>query len=190
MKEDELVQFDLERLKGNKVAVNCKTEAEAQNFVSWVNSLGKDLYNITRWIYYKENTWYCLKGNLHWDKDSKSSFEEVGYEIISYEEALAKEPLSDELQKDKKINNLHKMLVKKDSKIENQAKELSELLKINKELKDGVTSDLNTENKVNEKIDKLSRMNEGQLNVHENEIKRLHTIIHYLEEKCLKVYED
>ena len=190
--EEKEVEFNLEKLRGKYICVNCKTEAEAQNFVTWGNSLeeGDGCYN-TLWNEYKEDTCYAISEDLLWSYLSKVYAEEQDYEMISYEEALTKESLLKvSEQKDKKINNLHKMLAKKDSKIENQAKEISELLKINKELKEGVTRDLNNENKVNEKVNKVSHMYEGQLKVHENEIKRLHTIIHYLEEKCLKVYED
>jgi len=83
-----MIKFNLEKLRGKKVAVNCVTEEQAQNFVNWVNSLGEDLYDITRWKYYKEDTCYCLERNLYWDKDSKDSFENQGYEVISYEDAL------------------------------------------------------------------------------------------------------
>ena len=47
-------------------------------------------------------------------------------------------------------------------------------------------------NKIEEvpsKFDSLNKMHEGQFKVAEAEIKRLKIIIHYLEEKTLKVYE-
>ena len=36
---------------------------------------------------------------------------------------------------------------------------------------------------------KITEMYESQLDVQDKEIRRLHVIINYLEEKCLKVYE-
>lgn len=41
-----------------------------------------------------------------------------------------------------------------------------------------------------ESLNRLSDMYDRQLKVQDNEIKRLNTIIHYLETKCLKVYDD
>ena len=38
-------------------------------------------------------------------------------------------------------------------------------------------------------FDSLNKMHEGQIKVAEAEIKRLNIIIHYLEEKTLKIYE-
>ena len=187
----EIPKFNIGRLRGKDVVVNCVTEEQAQNFINWVVSLGEDI-DSPYWETHKEDTCYCLHCNL-WVFNSKDSFEEQGYEVISYEEALEdneedssiKNTVEELEQKDKKINNLHKMLTKKDIKIENQAKELSVLLKINEELKQGIVRDLNTKNKVNEKINKVSKLYEGQLKVYENKIKRLYTIIHYLEDKSV-----
>ena len=161
--EAELVKFDLEKLRGKIVGVNCVTEEQAQTFVNWVVSLGVEYHDLAHWESHKEDTCYALEDNLRW------RFVRNGgrYKIISYEEALTKESLlkvSEE--KDEKINNLSKTILNKDSIIENHP------------------------NEINEKVNKVSCMYEGQLKVHENEIKRLHTIIHYLEEKCLKIYED
>jgi len=91
-------QFDLERLKGKKVAVNCKTEEQAQDFVNWVNSLGVALTKETFWKDYKENSCYILRNTLSWEYCYKEYYKDRSYEIISYEEALLKES-KDELPK-------------------------------------------------------------------------------------------
>lgn len=96
----ETKQFDLERLKGKAVAVNCKTEEQAQDFINWVNSLGVSAEKETNWYQFETNCCYILTENLLWACSYKAFYQNYGYEIISYEEALLKEP------KDKVIPNL------------------------------------------------------------------------------------
>ena len=88
----QIKEFDLERLKGKKVAVNCKTEEQAQDFVNWVNSLGRETHPYPSWYIYGQLSCYILEKNLIWGRASKENYQKSGYEIISYEEALLKEP--------------------------------------------------------------------------------------------------
>ena len=84
-------KFDLERLKGKKVAVNCRTEEQFQNFVDWANSLETDSGKHNHWGNYKEDSCLILKSDLLWAYGNIEWFEIEGYEVISYEEALLKE---------------------------------------------------------------------------------------------------
>lgn len=88
--KQEIKQFDLERLRGKAVAVNCKTEEQAQDFVNWVYSLGVDECNRPFWENYKENSCYILTKNSIWSFESIEYYETLKYKVISYEEALLK----------------------------------------------------------------------------------------------------
>ena len=45
----EVIKFDLERLKGENIVVNCKTKEQFQNFVDWVNSLEDNNFKDSYW---------------------------------------------------------------------------------------------------------------------------------------------
>ncbi|WP_420480253.1 hypothetical protein [Brevundimonas sp. FT23028] len=135
-------KFDLERLKGKKVVVNCKTEEQAQAFINWVASLGKEKPYNNRWLEHQEDTCCYLNSDLTCQYLPKEWFRKYRYEIISFKEALLKE--------DKKQN-------KKDKKI-------SKLNKENKEIKEKLTNAnqavkvlVNTGEKLNKYIETLEK---------------------------------
>jgi len=145
--ERDIVKFDLERLRGKKVAVNCRTEEQFQNFVDWVKSLEIDKDNYNLWYKNKKHSCLCLDSDLYWRYESEASFKELDYEIISYEEALLKAPSkkeeSNEVTKlQKKITNLQHSLNKKDEKIKNQALEISSLLSQKQHLQQQLDSEV------------------------------------------------
>jgi len=86
-----IVEFDLEKLKGKEVVVNCETREQANNFVKWVCSLGVDDESYSHWEDYMESTCYKLQDDLMWDMYDLDSCKYHGYKVISYEEALLKE---------------------------------------------------------------------------------------------------
>ena len=88
----EKVKFDLKRLKGKRVTVNCKTEEQFQNFINWVNSLEDNNFKDNYWDDYKEETCLRLSTGLYWGFGNKYFYKEEGYEIISYEESLLTQP--------------------------------------------------------------------------------------------------
>jgi len=89
--EREIVKFDLERLRGKEVVVNCRTKEQARSFINWVNSLEVDIYSYNIWHKYKEYTCLYLTSDLLWSYGKKTCFEGKNYEIISYKEALITE---------------------------------------------------------------------------------------------------
>jgi len=88
----DIVKFNLERLKGEKVAVNCKTKEQFQNFINWVNSLKNSNSKSNCWREYQEDSCVRVNLDLTWFYCGIYYFKNRGYEIISYEEALLKEP--------------------------------------------------------------------------------------------------
>jgi hypothetical protein len=94
---------------------------------------------------------------------------------------------------EKKADNLHKALRKKDEKIKNQANEISVLLSIKEDLENNektlyslmVSGERRGAAKAIESINKMDDIHEKQMKVAESEIKRLNIIIHYLETKGL-----
>jgi len=156
--EKELIKFNLERLKGKKVAVNCKTEEQFQDFVDWVKSLGKDLDNDNEWEDYKEDTCLRLCSNLTWDYYDIKGLRKIGYEIISYEEALLKESkehpkeTTEVVKLQKKITNLQHSLRKKDEKIKNQALEINSLLSQKQHLQQQLDSEVSVKEKYSKSL--------------------------------------
>ena len=96
-----MVEFDLERLRGKKVVVNCKTWEHVQNFVNWAYNLNKSNGKHNYYNNYKEDTCFRLDNSLSWKYGDKGRFGKDGYEIISYGEALLKEEKSDDVKEDK-----------------------------------------------------------------------------------------
>ena len=89
--KDRIPKFNLEKLRGKKVVVNCTTEEQAQTFVNWVVSLGVDTLLTPYWEDYKEDSCYGIAQELYWLKDFKKGAKQDEYEVISYEDALDKE---------------------------------------------------------------------------------------------------
>ena len=89
--EKEIIKFDLKRLKGKKVVVNCRTKEQFGSFVNWANSLGVDFGKHNHWEKYKEDSCLMITLDLLWTYGNIELFEKEDYEIISYEEALLKE---------------------------------------------------------------------------------------------------
>jgi len=154
----EIVKFDLERLKGREVAVNCKTKEQFQNFIDWVKSLGIDLDTNNYWETHKVESCLQLDLDLTWWYYGKECYEKEGYEIISYEEALLKEPNKEskettEVTKlQKKITNLQHSLNKKDEKIKNQALEISSLLSQKQYLQQQLDSEVSVKEKYSKSL--------------------------------------
>jgi len=88
----DIVKFDLKRLKGKKVVVNCRTEEQFQNYANWVSSLKDSNTKNNYWEEDRENSCLELSSELCWSYCNTEWYEELDYEIISYEEALLKEP--------------------------------------------------------------------------------------------------
>ncbi len=88
-----------------------------------------------------------------------------------------------------KKDNLRKIIEKQYKKIANQTSEINLLLQQKEELQ----NKLNVANRIVAKqldgFNAMCKSYEGQLSVQDREMDRRLTIIHYLEEKCLKVYE-
>ena len=83
-------EFNLERLRGKKVVVNCKTKEQFEEYIKWVSSLN-DLSSISNlWKDYREDSCLSLSDNLFWNNFDKCYCKRSGYQIISYEEALLK----------------------------------------------------------------------------------------------------
>lgn len=81
-------KFNLEKLRGKRIVVNLTTKKEVKAFVKWAVSLGISKISTSYWGDYKENTCFEIDNELvAWYAD-KEYFEEKGYKIISFEEAL------------------------------------------------------------------------------------------------------
>lgn len=85
-----IVEFDYDKIMREKVAVNCKTEEQANTLLKWADSKGlkwnsgeKYLEGDWRWTVSKQNTCYNLFKGIY-----VSLNERLGYAILSYEEAL------------------------------------------------------------------------------------------------------
>jgi len=103
----EIVKFDLERLKGEQVVVNCITKEQFQNFVDWVNSLKDGNSKNNHWDMYGENSCTRLSSDLYWSYTSNQHYKNIDYEIISYKEALLKKHKKQNKQNKSKPNKLN-----------------------------------------------------------------------------------
>jgi len=157
-KDRGLVKFDLERLKGKKVVVNCVTKEQAKSFIDWVISLGVDSDEGRYWEEHKEDSCLQLTSDLIWNYANKNTYKDLGHEIISYEEALLKEykettEENTEVTKlQKKITNLQYSLSKKDEKIKNQALEISSLLSQKQHLQQQLDSEVSVKEKYSKSL--------------------------------------
>ena len=91
-------QFDWEEFKKKKIAVHCKTEEEANNFleqadkqnITWGN-LGRTT-NCNCWIRYEENTCYDFDDLLFFEEGmcfaDKEYYKNKGYKIIEWSEYM------------------------------------------------------------------------------------------------------
>lgn len=87
-------QFNLELLKEQKIAVNCKTESEAQEFSKWAINLDNNTNDgvFSNWGVYRKNT--CLRlaftdnKNVSYMWCDTMYYLQEGYKIISFNEAL------------------------------------------------------------------------------------------------------
>ena len=91
--------IDLKTLTENSIAVRCKTEDEAKEFVSRVFKLLPDACRywqegVCQWKYYKENTCYSILGDrdpnneptLYYSSDY--DYEHDGYQIVNFDEVV------------------------------------------------------------------------------------------------------
>jgi len=92
-------KFDLERLRGKKVVVNCVTKEQFLNYKEFIYYIGCPIEYFNSWLDYKENTCIALNANLTWTYDEIDWYKESGYKVITYEEAMLKE---DKLKGDNK----------------------------------------------------------------------------------------
>ena len=86
-------KFDLDLLIGKEVAVNCKTEEEANEFLNYLDSKNikwndnKDIFKPTLYKYgkYKENTCFCLVfDSLQYSP--LSFYKDIDYKILSLDD--------------------------------------------------------------------------------------------------------
>lgn len=88
----EIIQFDYDKIMQEKVVVNCKTEEQAKNLLTWADSKGLRWSNGTSylkgtdWRLFGENTCYDLFGGTFGSLYPQTE----SYKILSYEEALLK----------------------------------------------------------------------------------------------------
>ena len=85
------VLFNLKKLRGKNIAINCISREEARAFITWVNNLGKDNEKQTFWSEYGEDSCYILTSSLLWKFDCKETTINEGFNIINYEDALLKQ---------------------------------------------------------------------------------------------------
>ena len=90
------IKFNLKKLRGKKIAVNCRIEEQAKNFVDWVVSLGVDDTLNPYWNTPIGDTCYKLTKELYWYGVSEESVKNLGYGVISYEDALLKDVIETE----------------------------------------------------------------------------------------------
>ena len=86
-----MVQFDLERLRGKRVAVKCRTKKQIKSFAKWVNSFG---YDDSKLSYTKRHNFLVISSDLICEYFTAIWLLDKEYEIITYEEALLTKSMS------------------------------------------------------------------------------------------------
>ena len=119
--------FDLEKLKGKKVAIRCNTEEKAKDLLNILDELGitwfnnKSLNNHTYWGTYEYLTCYdllCYQGMKFANVDYylKERYEIVDWEIVDETEESKPELLKfEDLEEGKIYNIVEPMLYKKEN---------------------------------------------------------------------------
>ena len=119
--------FDLEKLKGKKVAIRCNTEEKAKDLLNILDKLGitwfnnKSLNNYTHWGTYEYLTCYdllCYQGIKFADVNCylKERYEIIDWEIVDETEESKPELLKfEDLEEGKIYNIVEPMLYKKEN---------------------------------------------------------------------------
>lgn len=95
--------IDLYTLTENRIAVRCKTEKAAQEFLSMMFALLPQACRHwheggTNWGVYREDTCYALFVNRDWDREPtlyyspSRYYKDAGYEIVEYDEVVFATP--------------------------------------------------------------------------------------------------
>jgi len=94
-------KFNLEKLRGKKVVVNCRTKEQFLNYKEFIYHIGCPIDYFNSWLDFKENTCILLNANSSWTYDEIDWYKESGCKVISYEEALLKEDKIEDMACDK-----------------------------------------------------------------------------------------
>jgi hypothetical protein len=78
----------LERYNAEKIAVNCETEKEADEFLTWLCSHIEDDDTQSNWPGYEENTCFVLRNCGEWSYCSRIYYETDGYTIIKFKDLV------------------------------------------------------------------------------------------------------